>query len=77
MKRAIEFQNDRINHIEARIYEFQNDRINHLEARIYELEAVTEIDKSDARQIKSPEQVPVPESMPTTIYSKNSSIKKG
>ena len=40
MKRTIEFQNDRINHLEARIYEFQNDRINHLEARIYKLEAV-------------------------------------
>ena len=59
-----------------RANEFQNDHINHLEARIYELEAVIEIDKSDSRQIKSSEQVPVPESMPTTIYSKKSSIKK-
>ena len=60
-----------------RAIEFQNDRTNHLEARIYKLEAVIEIDKSDSKQIKSHEQVPVPESMPTTIYSKTSSIKKG
>lgn len=56
--------------------EFQNNRINHLEARIYELEAVIEIDKSDSRQIKLPEQVNVPKSVLTTIHSKKRLIRK-